>query len=73
MGRIRRISDGCGFASARDINPEAMTAFLATLKTDGEKRKAIGHRTYNHYVRFAASCTVSALSVNPFSVRRSPS
>ncbi|MGA2253573.1 MAG: site-specific integrase [Thermoguttaceae bacterium] len=47
MSRVKRIVEGCGFASLADIQPEAVQSFLRSLK----KTNKISPRTYNHYIQ----------------------
>jgi len=66
MSRVRRIVEGCGFASLAGIDAEAVQIFLRSLR----KTDDIGHKTYNHYLQaldtFCNWCvSTKRLSRNP--------
>ncbi|MBL8826452.1 MAG: tyrosine-type recombinase/integrase, partial [Planctomycetaceae bacterium] len=47
MTRVRRVMEGCGFATIGDIEAEPVETLLAKIRAEED----IGLRTYNHYVQ----------------------
>jgi len=56
MTRVRRIIEGCGFATLAAIEAEPVQAFLRKLCKEDD----LGHRTFNHNCR---GWTPSAIGV----------
>ncbi len=65
MGRVRRIIDGCGFATLSTIDADDVQDFLADLQVAED----LGHRTYNHYLQaidaFCNWCVPKRMLCNP--------
>jgi len=47
ISRVRRLIQGCKFATLADLNGEAVEIFLNELS----EKEDLGHRTYNHYLQ----------------------
>jgi site-specific recombinase XerD len=67
MSQVRRVIAGAGFKTFAEIDPEAVQAFLRSLRCGDE---GIGHRTYNQYLQaLGAFCnwcvSTKRLLVNP--------
>ena len=66
MTRVRRIVEGCGFATIGEIDGESVEQFLVDLRADED----LGARTYNHYLQaFGEFCKwlveTGRLTANP--------
>jgi site-specific recombinase XerC len=66
MTRVRRVIEGCGFASIGKIDGEAVEQFLVALRAEED----LGARTYNHYLQaFGEFCKwlveTGRLAANP--------
>ncbi len=49
--RLKRVFDGCRFASWSDINGSAIQAYLHGLRQDTEDKKGMSAQTYNAYLQ----------------------
>ena len=47
MSRIKKIVNGCGMQTLRDLTAQSVEAFLLDFQAEED----IGHKTYNHYLQ----------------------